>query len=45
VYRTSDNKTIKSINYSPANLAEIVFDRGATHKTQAETQHQARGAG
>ncbi len=27
VYRTSDNKTIKSINYSPANLQAIVQPR------------------
>ena len=27
VYRTSDNKTLKSINYSPANLKSIIFSR------------------
>jgi predicted HAD superfamily Cof-like phosphohydrolase len=44
VYRTADNKTIKSINYSPADLESIV--RGsATHKIPAETQRQARAAG
>jgi len=27
VYRTADNKTIKSVNYSPADLEKIVHDR------------------
>jgi predicted HAD superfamily Cof-like phosphohydrolase len=46
VYRKSDNKTIKSINYSPANLDTIVHSQdGSTHKTQAETQHQVRATG
>jgi predicted HAD superfamily Cof-like phosphohydrolase len=44
VYRTADNKTIKSINYSPANLQAIVFG-SATHKTPVETQHQGLAAG
>ena len=28
VYREADNKTIKSINYSPADLAKIVYSEG-----------------
>src|SRR5688572_6059950 len=43
VYRRSDNKTIKSINYSPANLEAILGD--PTHKTPAEKQHPVRAAG
>jgi predicted HAD superfamily Cof-like phosphohydrolase len=43
VYRKSDNKTIKSINYSPANLEAIIGD--PTRKIQAETPHQVRAAG
>jgi predicted HAD superfamily Cof-like phosphohydrolase len=45
VYRTTDNKTIKSINYSPANLEAIIHGTGPTHRTPAETQHQVRAAG
>ena len=45
VYRSADNKTIKSINYSPADLESIVFAKNSTHKTQAETQHQDRVVG
>ncbi len=34
VYRSSDNKTMKSINYSPANLEKILKGAGAeTHET------------
>jgi predicted HAD superfamily Cof-like phosphohydrolase len=44
VYRTADNKTIKSINYSPADLESIIRS-GATHKTPAETQRPVRSAG
>jgi hypothetical protein len=46
VYRSSDNKTLKSINYSPANLEGIL--RGtdpAIHKTQAGTPRQVRSVG
>jgi predicted HAD superfamily Cof-like phosphohydrolase len=43
VYRRADNKTIKSINYSPANLEAIIGD--STHKTPAEKQHPVRAAG
>lgn len=45
VYRTADNKTIKSINYSPANLEAIIRGTGPTHRTPAETQNQVRAAG
>lgn len=44
VYRTADNKTIKSVNYSPADLASIV-NGGSTHKILTETQRQAQAAG
>ena len=40
VYRSADNKTMKSINYSPANLEGIVI-----HKTQAGTQRQVPSVG
>lgn len=45
VYRTADNKTMKSINYSPANLARIVQPADATHKTQAGTPHRVPSVG
>jgi predicted HAD superfamily Cof-like phosphohydrolase len=45
VYRTADNKTIKSINYSPADLESILNRRDTpTHKTPAEKPNQVRSA-
>jgi len=46
VYRSADNKTMKSINYSPANLEGIVLGEDSIrHKTQVGTQRQVPSAG
>jgi predicted HAD superfamily Cof-like phosphohydrolase len=44
VYRSADNKTLKSINYSPANL-ERILNGDTTHRTQAGTQRQVPSVG